>query len=107
MSPAALIPHYDDDTKSPLLFFKTDNSILFLWSKGSRQIHAYHILDSSIYVLPSFDGAELQSSVSFLPKKVVDIRSVEIIQGLRFTSSKIERFGFSIPRNRVPRRFLD
>ena len=52
-------------------------------------------------VLPSFDGAELQSSVSFLPKKVVDVRNVEIIQGMRFVPGKIERFGFRIPRNRV------
>ena len=52
-------------------------------------------------VLPSFDGAELQSSVSFLPKKVVDVRNVEIIRGMRLVPGKIERFGFNIPRNRV------
>lgn len=57
-------------------------------------------------VLPPFEGAELQSSVTFLPKKVVDVRSVEVIQGLRFTGNKIERFGFSIPRNKVPSTLL-
>ena len=108
MSPAALTPHYDDDTKSPTplptqLPLLT-NSILFLWSKGSRQIHAYHLTTSpsSLQLLPTFDCADLQSAVVFLPKQLVDVEKVEILQGLRLTSAnKIERFAFSIPRNRV------
>jgi hypothetical protein len=52
-------------------------------------------------LLPAFDSAELQNAVTFLPKRIVDIRKVEILQGLRYTSFKIERFGFTIPRNRV------
>ena len=106
MSPAALIPHYDDDTKF-LLFavHEADVRILFLWSKGSRQIHAYHITSSppALNLLPSFDSSDLQNAVSFLPKPLVNVEKVEIIQGLRLAGgNKIERFGFSIPRNRVP-----
>jgi len=93
MSPSALIPHYDDDT-----------NILFLWSKGSRQIHSYYITSSppEITTLPSFDSADLQNAVAFLPKSLVDVEKVEIIQGLRLAGgNKIERFGFTIPRNRT------
>jgi|SRR5277367_2945777 len=108
MSPAALTPHYDDDTKSPSPSGYNSslltNSVLFLWSKGSRQIHAYHLTTSppALQLLPTFDGADLQSAVTFLPKRLVDVEKVEILQGLRLTSgNKIERFAFSIPRNRV------
>lgn len=84
------------------LLLHANCSILFLWSKGSRQIHAYHLNDKSLELLPSFDCAELQLAISFLPKVLVDVRKVEIIQGLRFTAgNKIERFGFTIPRNRA------
>jgi coronin-7 len=106
MSPAALYPYYDEDTKLPLLVcvLLTINSIIFLWSKGSRRIRAYHITSTppSLTVLPSFESPDLQMAVTFLPKMLVDVRKVEILQGLKFTSSnKVERFGFSIPRNKV------
>jgi len=109
-SPSPLNPYYDHDTAyctiSPLPFPScscTDlvGSILFLWSKGSRQIHAYHLTPTSLDALPSFDSNNLQTSVTFLPKKLVDVRSVEILQGLRFAGSKIERFGFFIPRGKM------
>jgi hypothetical protein len=52
--------------------------------------------------LPSFDASDLQVSVAWLPKSVVNVETVEILQGLRLAAgNKIERFGFSIPRNRV------
>lgn len=86
---------------SPFISVLTKTSILFLWAKGSRQIHAYQISSKEMILLPSFETAELQNAVTFLPKRTVDIRKVEILQGLRFISGKIERFGFTIPRNRV------
>ena len=104
MSPAALFPHYDHDTKSHRPSIRLTYSILFLWSKGSRQIHTYYIdsLPPSITVLPCFDAGDLQNAVTFLPKKIVDVKKVEVLQGLRLAAgNKIERFGFLIPRNRV------
>jgi hypothetical protein len=78
-------------------------SIFFLWSKGSRQIHPYHLTTSaSLVALPTFSSPELQNAITFLPKRLVDVRKVEIIQGLRFASgNKVERFGFTIPRHKV------
>lgn len=127
-SPSPLIPHFDADTRSvpsqhqqphfpsppsnhspfiplslsSLLSRKLTSSILFLWSKGSRQIHAYYLSSDSLELLPSFDCSELQLAVAFLPKICVDVKKVEVLQGLRMTGgNKIERFGFGIPRNRV------
>lgn len=88
-SPSPLIPHYDEDTR-----------ILFLWAKGSRQIHPYH-LSTELTALPTFDSSDLQTAVSFLPKKVVDVRVVEVLQGVRMAGGKIERFGMRIPRSRM------
>lgn len=86
---------------SPLSYPSLTSRILFLWSKGSRQLLAYHITDKDFTPLPTFDSPDLQTCVCFLPKKVADVRAVEILQGVRLTGTKIERFGFSIPRNRM------
>jgi coronin-7 len=88
-SPSPLIPHYDEDTR-----------ILFLWARGSRQIHPYQ-LTNELTALPTFDSSDLQTAVAFLPKKVVDVRAVEVLQGVRMTGGKIERFGMRIPRSRM------
>jgi hypothetical protein len=78
------------------------SSILFLWSKGSRQVHPYYLNRASLVALPVFASSDLQNAIAFLPKRLVNIRKVEIIQGLRLAAgNKIERFGFTIPRNKV------
>jgi coronin-7 len=87
---------------SPLCTDRGVHRILFLWSKGSRQILAYHLNNTELIPLPTFDAPDLQTAVSFLPKKLVDVRTVEINQALRFTSgNKIERIGFFIPRGKM------
>jgi Type of WD40 repeat len=51
--------------------------------------------------LPTFDSPDLQTAVAFLPKRVVDVRAVEVLQGVRMTGGRIERFGFRIPRPKM------
>ena len=94
ISPSVLFPTYDPDT-----------SILYVWGKGDRQIKAYEIHpDQSaepIAKLPSYTSGSQQLSVAFLPKRLVDVKKVEVMRGLILTAKTIEEVTFSIPRNKV------
>jgi WD40 repeat protein len=93
ISPSVLFPHYDPDT-----------SILYVWGKGERQIQAFEIRpedkNEPIAKLPSFTSGSPQLGVSFFPKRMVDIKKVEVARVLRLTAKSIEEVGFSIPRNK-------
>lgn len=94
VSPSVLFPVYDPDT-----------SILYVWGKGERVIQAYEIHPQSdkepIAKLPSYTAGSPQVAVAFLPKRVVDVRKVEVAKALRLTAKTLEEVTFSIPRNKV------
>jgi hypothetical protein len=93
ISPSVLFPQYDPDT-----------SILYVWGKGERQIQAFeirpHDKTEPIAKLPSFTSGSPQLGVSFFPKRMVDVKKVEVAKGLRLTAKSIEEVAFSIPRNK-------
>ncbi|WVQ70262.1 uncharacterized protein L199_008488 [Kwoniella botswanensis] len=93
VSPSVLFPVYDPDT-----------SILYVWGKGERVIQAYEIsLNSSgekIIKLPSFTASSPQLGLVFLPKRMVDVKKVEVAKCLRLTGKTLEEVSFSIPRNK-------
>lgn len=99
VSPSVLFPRYDPDT-----------SILYVWGKGERQIQAYEVRpdhpNEPISKLPSFTAGSPQLGVSFVPKRMVDIKKVEVGRVLRLTARSIEEVSFSIPRNK-PEFFQD
>ena len=91
VSPSVLFPVYDPDT-----------SILYIWGKGERQIQAFEVhpehAAEPIAKLPSYTAGLPQLGVAFLPKRVVDVRKVEITRALRLTAKTMEEVIFSIPR---------
>ncbi|OCF72031.1 actin cross-linking [Kwoniella mangroviensis CBS 8886] len=99
VSPSVLFPVYDPDT-----------SILYVWGKGERVIQAYEIsLNSSgekIIKLPSFTASSPQLGLVFLPKRMVDVKKVEVARCLRLTWKTLEEVAFNIPRNK-PNFFQD
>ncbi|KAL1411200.1 hypothetical protein Q8F55_002151 [Vanrija albida] len=95
VSPSVLFPVFDPDT-----------SILFVWGKGERAIHAFEIhpdhANEPVAKLPSYNAASgaPQLAVVLLPKTAVDVRKVEVARALRLTAKTIEEVTFSIPRNK-------
>jgi hypothetical protein len=93
VSPSVLFAKYDPDT-----------CVLYIWGKGERVIHAYEVhpgTNESLAKLPSYTAGEAQLSVFWLPKRMVDVRKVEVGKVLRLTAKTMEEVSFSIPRNRV------
>lgn len=94
VSPSVLFPVFDPDT-----------SILYVWGKGERQIQAYEVHPETatepIAQLPSYTSGSPQLGVAFLPKRVLDVRKVEVMRVLRLTARTMEDVTFSIPRNKV------
>ncbi|ORX39705.1 putative actin cross-linking [Kockovaella imperatae] len=92
-SPSVLFPSYDPDT-----------SVLYVWGKGERQIQAYEIHPENkvepIARLPGFTAGSPQLGLTFLPKRMVDVKKVEVAKALRLTAKSIEEVSFTIPRNR-------
>ncbi|MCO5598739.1 hypothetical protein L7F22_052837 [Adiantum nelumboides] len=119
-SPSVLFPFYDSDT-----------NILYLWSKGERIISAYEVQPDAeaaaantgtgtstartmaqqqskeIFTqLPSFQHANPQLGITFLPKDVLDVRNVEVASALRLSKSDVQRVSWNVPRSR-PEFFQD
>lgn len=94
VSPSVLFPVYDPDT-----------SILHVWGKGERQIQAYEVhpdhATEPVAKLPSYTAGTPQLGLAFFPKRMVDMKKVEVAKALRLTGKTIEEVSFSIPRNKV------
>ncbi|KAF8795020.1 Coronin-7 like protein [Argiope bruennichi] len=91
VSPATLIPHYDEDS-----------STLFLSGKGDSVIFAYEVATDSPYFHPlsHYKCNNPHQYISFLPKFVCNVQEVEFARAVRLTSSTIEPISFHVPRLR-------
>ncbi|TKA54281.1 hypothetical protein B0A53_03373 [Rhodotorula sp. CCFEE 5036] len=85
ISPAALFPFVDLDTRIALLYSRGDRSCLAfeldLDPKSPQQ---------AFTKLPSFEHASLQVGFAFMPKAHVDVKAVEIVRALRLTQKEVE-----------------
>lgn len=92
VSPAILIPFYDDDS-----------STLFLTGKGDTTIYAFEITEESPYICPLSHHrcSTIHQGLSFLPKNVCDVTNVEFAKALRLTNNSIEPLSFTVPRIKV------
>lgn len=89
VSPAILIPHYDDDS-----------STLFLTGKGESTVTTFEVsLDPPhFFALSPYKPAGLHQGFAFLPKNVCDVRKVEFARAYRLTNKTIEPVSFTVPR---------
>lgn len=94
VSPAILVPFYDEDS-----------STLFLTGRGDTTIYAYEVTDEAPFFCPLSHHrcSSLHQGLSFLPKNRCDVRSVEFAKCYRLTSNSIEPLSFTVPRLKVRR----
>ncbi|DAZ94709.1 TPA: hypothetical protein N0F65_012662 [Lagenidium giganteum] len=87
-------------------FFDESSSVLFLVALGERAITSYEI-DNKAAANATFANANLpfqlagQDSIagaSLLPKRLCNVREVEVDQMLVLTQKTVERLSFSLPR---------
>ena len=55
-----------------------------------------------IFPLSDFKAGGLHQAFSFLPKIVVDARTVEFARAFRLTANSVEPISFKVPRVKVP-----
>jgi coronin-7 len=89
VSPAILIPFYDEDS-----------STLFVTGKGDTTIYAYEISEEPPYCNPLSHHrcTSLHQGLSFLAKNQCDVTIVEFAKALRLTNSTVEPLSFTVPR---------
>ncbi|XP_017754269.1 PREDICTED: coronin-7 isoform X2 [Eufriesea mexicana] len=89
VSPAILMPYYDEDS-----------STLFLTGRGDSTIYAFEITEELPYCCPLSHHrcSSLHQGLSFLPKNKCDVASVEFASALRLTNNTIEPLSFTVPR---------
>lgn len=89
VSPAVLIPFYDEDSGT-----------LFLSSKGESTVTTFEVsLDSPhLFPLSPYRPSGLHQGLAFLPKNVVDVKNVEFARAYRLTNNTIEPISFTVPR---------
>lgn len=88
-SPAILVPYYDPDS-----------SVVFLTSRGERLIYTYEVSEEEPYLFECtpFKLDTLHQAVSYLPKRVCDVRKVEVARALGLTKNSVEAISFTVPR---------
>ncbi|XP_030763580.1 coronin-7 isoform X2 [Sitophilus oryzae] len=89
VSPAILIPFYDEDS-----------STLFVTGKGDSTIYAFEITDEHPYICPLSHHRcnSLHQGLSFLPKNTCEVQNVEFAKAYRLTNNSIEPLSFTVPR---------
>lgn len=89
VSPAILMPYYDEDS-----------STLFATGKGDSTIYAYEITDEAPFICPLSHHrcTSLHQGLSFLTKNHCDVATVEFAKALRLTNTTIEPLSFAVPR---------
>ncbi|XP_011069100.1 PREDICTED: coronin-7 isoform X2 [Acromyrmex echinatior] len=89
VSPAILMPYYDEDS-----------STLFLTGRGDSTIYAFEVTEETPYCCPLSHHrcSSLHQGLSFLPKNKCDVASVEFASALRLTNNTIEPLSFTVPR---------
>ncbi|CAO3595887.1 unnamed protein product [Absidia cylindrospora] len=96
VSPSIMNVHFDRDCK-----------ILYIAGKGDRTIHTYEFEnDSTLTPLAKLEFGSLQQGFSFLPKRLCNVKALEIGKFYRLTSTTIEPVGVHVPRAR-PEFFQD
>ncbi|XP_055297269.1 coronin-7 isoform X11 [Sitodiplosis mosellana] len=89
VSPAILIPFYDEDS-----------STLLLTGKGDSTIYAFEITDEAPHICPLSHHrcATSHQGLSFLTKNHCDVSAVEFAKAFRLTNNTIEPLSFTVPR---------
>ncbi|XP_018307878.1 coronin-7 isoform X2 [Mycetomoellerius zeteki] len=89
VSPAILMPYYDEDS-----------STLFLTGRGDSTIYAFEVTEEAPHCCPLSHHrcSSLHQGLSFLPKNKCDVASVEFASALRLTNNTIEPLSFTVPR---------
>ncbi|KAI9364130.1 hypothetical protein BD770DRAFT_379332 [Pilaira anomala] len=89
-------------------YLDRDCQILFVAGRGDRTIHTFHVEVEAkkLVALAKIESASLQQGFAFLPKRVCDIKDIEIDKFYRLTPTNIELVGVRVPRAR-PEYFQD
>ncbi|XP_075212375.1 coronin [Lycorma delicatula] len=89
VSPAILIPFYDEDS-----------STLFLTGRGDSTIYAFEVCCEPPYLCPLSHHRcpSLHQGLSFQNKNCCDVSTVEFARALRLTNTTIEPLSFTVPR---------
>jgi len=84
-------------------YFDPDTGVLFLTGKGDGNIRYYEIVDSDPYAhfLAQYSSAQPQIGVAMCPKRMVDVKSCEIVKALKLTSYQMQPLSFTVPRTKA------
>lgn len=116
VSPAILIPFYDEDSSTLFLTGKVHNRrkmnshkmsilivLLFFVIQGDSTIYAFEITDEAPHICPlsHHRSATSHQGLSFLTKNHCDVSAVEFAKAFRLTNNTIEPLSFTVPRIKV------
>jgi len=90
VSPAVLVPFYDEDS-----------STLFLNGKGENSLFAYEVALDPPYLHPlsPFKSSNTSQGFGFLQNKsALNVREIEFARAYRLTNTTIEPVSFTVPR---------
>lgn len=91
----------DDYAGIPFPFYDDDSKVVYIAGKGESAVSFFqYSTESPNYIdyLHAFKGKDPQKGFSFMPKRVVDLMSCEVMRGVRLTAKSVEYVAFKVPR---------
>uniref|UniRef100_H2YQS9 Coronin n=1 Tax=Ciona savignyi TaxID=51511 RepID=H2YQS9_CIOSA len=81
-------------------FYDEASSVMFVTTKGQSAIPYYEIVDEEPYVhyISTHSAPTSQQGMAWLPKRALDLKSVEIAKFFKVTKDKIEPISMRVPR---------
>lgn len=123
VSPAILIPFYDEDSSTIFLTGKVSkhpcfivlkqqtklksqalySNCIFLFLQGDSTVYVYEVTEEAPYLCPLSHHRldTLHQGLSFLPKNICNIAGVEFARALRLTNNTIKPVSYTVPRIKV------
>ncbi|KAK3584488.1 hypothetical protein CHS0354_006018 [Potamilus streckersoni] len=89
ITPAILIPNYDEDSAT-----------VFLTGRGDSNIFTFEVHQEPphLFQMSNCKPEGLHQALAFMPKKTCDVRKVEFARAWRLTSTSVEPVSFTVPR---------
>jgi coronin-7 len=84
----------------PVVFYDYDANVAFVAARGDTTVRMYEPVDKP-HFLTAYSGGDPQIGLAPLPKRCMDVRSVELQRFVKATASRCVTVSFTVPRTRT------
>lgn len=86
----------------PVPFYDEDANVVFVAARGETQVRMYEPTDDGLHFLTAYSGGAPAVGLAMLPKRLMDVRAVELARFVKATpNKKVVTLEMTVPRTRT------